>query len=319
MMSAVRHEAREVRVVIDDDEGMTSLYLARHDGTNSGTAGALDAQDFYLALSRSTGDDRIHCELDDQATGFFSGSLRYEIGGRRVVLALSGHESFDAARGVTEIDVEIPPEVADMDEVAACLAHLFRPPAASDGDAGLSSWDGDTSSRKSTGRQSTGRQSTGRRTSAVLTTAGGTTEIGPGSRRGAAGRGTRIVGACIIGGLVVLTPLIVKCAATPRQGSVRAAADGAAYDLERKPVDGLIVSIFDVQDAVAHNARDSRGRSYASELKVTDKGHDSRGDLYEVTNSGGDYPVCLIVNVDDSDLISDTPTYPTTSVTDGHC
>ena len=131
-------------------------------------------------------------------------------------------------------------------------------------------------------------------------------------------RTKKIVGTCLIIGLLAMTPVFVKCAITPGRESVRAAADGAAYELERTPVKGLGLYIFDIDKALTVAARDSRGRSYAGELRVTDAGEDSRGDLYQVTNSDGDYPVCIGVKVD-VNLLSDAPTFPTVTVTDGPC
>ncbi len=118
--------------------------------------------------------------------------------------------------------------------------------------------------------------------------------------------------------LAIALPLYLKWAKTPDEDMVWGAADGAARELERTPVQGLGIYNFDVNQAVADAARGSSGRSYAGQLKVTDKGTDSRGDLYEITNSDGDHPVCLIVNVD-LDPFSSGPTFPTASVEDGHC
>lgn len=102
------------------------------------------------------------------------------------------------------------------------------------------------------------------------------------------------------------------------ESRVRAAADAAAYELERTPVNGLGLYIFDIQEALSVGARDSRGRSYASSLKVTSAGEDARGDLYEITNSRGGHPVCLAVRVE-INLSSDAPAFPSTQVTDGRC
>ncbi|WP_203919758.1 hypothetical protein [Rugosimonospora africana] len=127
----------------------------------------------------------------------------------------------------------------------------------------------------------------------------------------------------MIGGLIILVVLalggyLAYRATIPGQDKVRDAADSAADELERTPVKGLGINIFDVDQALSASARDSRGRSYASELRVKSVGTDSRGDLYEITNSHGDHPVCLVVSVD-VDLLSDDPAFPTTEVSDGHC
>jgi hypothetical protein len=116
--------------------------------------------------------------------------------------------------------------------------------------------------------------------------------------------------------LAVVVVVLVYQASIPGRADVRAAADATAYELERTPVKGLGVYIFDVQRALAEATRGSRG--FGPRLKVTDAGRDDRGDLYEITNSDGDYPVCLAVKVD-VDLTSSTPTFPTTAVSDGPC
>jgi hypothetical protein len=132
------------------------------------------------------------------------------------------------------------------------------------------------------------------------------------------GRTGRVVQICVIVGLLAVLPVLIYQALTPDEDDVRAAADAAAYELERTPVKGLGIYIFDVQEALSVGARDGRGRSYASRLRVRDAGSDSRGDLYEITNSGGDHPVCLILQVE-VDLFSDAPAFPTATVTDGRC
>lgn len=123
--------------------------------------------------------------------------------------------------------------------------------------------------------------------------------------------------------LLVMLPFLLGHAFRPGQSEVRGAADAAAYELERTPVKGLGLTIFDIQQALEAGTRGTsctRGgcSSLASELRAKDAGKDSRGDLYEITNSGGDHPVCLAVKVD-IDLLDSAPSFPTTSVTDGPC
>lgn len=105
----------------------------------------------------------------------------------------------------------------------------------------------------------------------------------------------------------------------PDQRSVRTAADNAAYELERTPVKGLGINGFDVHDALWHGNQGGR-TNIADALRVDDKGSDSRGDLYEISDTDGDNPVCLIVNahvnlMDDNDQ----PTFPDVDVQDGRC
>jgi hypothetical protein len=118
--------------------------------------------------------------------------------------------------------------------------------------------------------------------------------------------------------LCVVVPLLYHAVTTPDLSEVRAAADNAAYELDRTPVRGLGVYDFDIDRALVMGNPGGRYGSIANELKVTSKGRDSRGDLYEITNLDGDNAVCLAVKVD-INLLSDQPAFPTTSVTDGHC
>jgi hypothetical protein len=113
--------------------------------------------------------------------------------------------------------------------------------------------------------------------------------------------------------VVVVVAIALYRAFTPGAADVRNAAQEAAYELRRTPVHGLGIYLFDVQEALAHGAPRT-----ASRLQVSSAGHDTRGDLYEITNNRGDHPVCLAVLVD-IDLFSDKPSFPTAEVSDGRC
>jgi hypothetical protein len=129
-----------------------------------------------------------------------------------------------------------------------------------------------------------------------------------------------------------LWPIAVACAGIivvllllqlrePSQLAVRDAADSTAYELERTPVRGLGITVFDVEEALDAGTRGTGSRyggSIASRLRVRSAGEDSRGDLYEITTSRGHHPVCLAVKVD-IDLTDRTPSFPITDVTDGRC
>lgn len=115
---------------------------------------------------------------------------------------------------------------------------------------------------------------------------------------------------------------IIAAAAIPQgchaqQSDVRTVADETAYEVERTPVRGLGLSVFDVQDAMSAATRDSRSLA-THDVRVDYLGQDDRGELYEFTNSRGGNPVCMVVNVD-IDLSSSAPAFPTTEVSDGKC
>lgn len=122
----------------------------------------------------------------------------------------------------------------------------------------------------------------------------------------------------LVGVSIVSVILIARCSLTPRQSDVTAAAEATAYELKRTPVKGLGITIFDVDQALAAGARDSSGRSMAGSIRVTDKGRDDRGDLYEFTDDDGDYPVCMSIRLD-IDLLDDTPSFPDVDVEQGRC
>ncbi|WP_433057046.1 hypothetical protein [Dactylosporangium sp. CS-033363] len=125
-------------------------------------------------------------------------------------------------------------------------------------------------------------------------------------------RGTAGVVIAVVG--VALICVIAWRGMTPDQRDVTAAAQNAAYELERTPVHGLGLNIFDVQEALAHGA----GRG-AYNIRVRDAGRDSeKRDLYEFTNRNDDYPVCMTVEVD-IDLLDDAPSFPSVSVEEGAC
>ncbi len=125
-----------------------------------------------------------------------------------------------------------------------------------------------------------------------------------------------VIAAVLLVAGAALIILLVYQAETPGREDVRAYADDAAYQLERTPVPGLGLDAWDVQRALADGTRDNRGRS-AMGLRVNDAGTDSRGELFEITNRRGQYPVCLVVNLPSA--AGAQPVFPTVEVTDGPC
>ena len=120
--------------------------------------------------------------------------------------------------------------------------------------------------------------------------------------------------------LIILVVYLLNSATKLDRSDVNAAVDATADELERTPVKGLGISSFDIWDAAARANRSDGGRysrNVPSELSMESAGKDSRGDLYEFTNSDGDHPVCLVrVEID---LRDSSPAFPSTSVTDGPC
>lgn len=125
---------------------------------------------------------------------------------------------------------------------------------------------------------------------------------------------------CTLAATVRIAFLILDQVSGPDQNTVHAVTQAAAAQLERTPIQGLGLTIIDIQQAIDDNARDDLGHGYASQLTVTDVGHTLQADLYEITNSHGRNPVCLTVTITINPYTLGTqPQYPTTEVTDGHC
>jgi hypothetical protein len=102
----------KVETIVDDNEGLVSFHVAWQD------AGG------YFLVARERGETQIYCELNDQANGFYSKTLKYSIDDRKIKFVISNDEYFDAINGINEIEVVIP-EGLDMGEISACLEFIF--------------------------------------------------------------------------------------------------------------------------------------------------------------------------------------------------
>ncbi|MFB9235604.1 hypothetical protein ACFFWC_08635 [Plantactinospora siamensis] len=122
--------------------------------------------------------------------------------------------------------------------------------------------------------------------------------------------------AVAIAAVLVIGGLAYHRSTTPDAGQVRTAVDNAAYQLERTPVTGL--GSYDVTEALYQGNRGGRSGNVAAYLTVTDVGRSGDTRYFEITNHGGDHPVCLAVTVS-VQLLDAGPTFPRTSVTDGRC
>jgi hypothetical protein len=111
-MAHPEYAAREIEMAVDDDEEDSYVHLW------------LDAGG-YLTVMSSPGMDAVYCELLDQANGFESRTVRYEIAARKVKLPVAGAEYLDQRNRIQQFEVLIPEGVADMYEVEACLAATF--------------------------------------------------------------------------------------------------------------------------------------------------------------------------------------------------
>jgi hypothetical protein len=90
------------------------------------------------------------------------------------------------------------------------------------------------------------------------------------------------------------------------------AARAAGDDLQTRVWPGFGPNIFDIQAALNRATR-------RDTLRVAGKGQNAaHGDQYEVTNSDGRYPVCLVI-YSHVGLTSDAPTTVLADVTDGPC
>ena len=126
--------------------------------------------------------------------------------------------------------------------------------------------------------------------------------------------------AVLIAALALGTMLWVKhLASIPDRSDVRLAALSAASELERTPITGLGVYSFDVRRALLRaNPAHGRSESIETVLLVRDAGMSGGRSFFEITNTGHQYPVCLIVT-GSIDLLGSRPSFPQASVEDGAC
>ncbi|WP_422772749.1 hypothetical protein ACN28C_07075 [Plantactinospora sp. WMMC1484] len=135
----------------------------------------------------------------------------------------------------------------------------------------------------------------------------------------------RLLGTRIVGLLVAAVMVGIILSAVNRdydESEVYAVANNAAYELERTPVQGLGVTVFDVEKAVSVGNRGDGGRfprDVWAKVRLRDAGSDPRGaDRYELTNSDGDHPVCMVVWFD-RDLSDESAQFASVSVERGAC
>ncbi|MEE6305242.1 hypothetical protein V1634_00130 [Plantactinospora veratri] len=140
----------------------------------------------------------------------------------------------------------------------------------------------------------------------------------------AAQQADRRLGRGLLIGLLAVLPIVlvlIWASSGPDESDVYTAAQNTAYELERTPVQGLGLTVFDVQEAATAGNRGSGGRysrSVLSKMRVESAGEDSRGDLYEFTDDYGDHAVCLALQVE-IDLTDQSPSFPTVTVSRGAC
>ncbi|MFY1673832.1 hypothetical protein ACN27G_28400 [Plantactinospora sp. WMMB334] len=141
----------------------------------------------------------------------------------------------------------------------------------------------------------------------------------------AAEQSRRRLGAGLVGLLVAAVMIGIFLSVANRdydESEVYAVADNAEYELERTPVQGLGVTVFDVEKAISVGNRGDGGRfprDVWAKVRLRDAGRDPRGaDRYELTNSDGDHPVCLVVWFD-RDLSDESAQFASVSVERGAC
>jgi hypothetical protein len=104
--------ATRVHLVVDDREGLSSFHACSASPPR------------HVALARGADDELVHCELDDQANGFDSETIRYFLASRTLRFVVTGRERFDAKNEVCVVDVRLP-EKTSVAEVKACLEAIF--------------------------------------------------------------------------------------------------------------------------------------------------------------------------------------------------
>jgi hypothetical protein len=105
--------AKNVETIVDDDEGLSSFYVAWLD------AGG------YFSVAKESGEEFIYCELNDQSNGFYSKTVKYTITGRRIKFWVSDDEYFDRSNRINEIEIVIPDKEFDIERISSCLEFIF--------------------------------------------------------------------------------------------------------------------------------------------------------------------------------------------------
>ncbi|MCL2871741.1 MAG: hypothetical protein FWF41_01950 [Betaproteobacteria bacterium] len=105
----VTFEAKISEVIIDDDEGLISLFTKWSDIGG------------YLSISRDDDDQRLYCEYCDQSNGFYSETIDILIYGNIVKFKLGNTESFSKTELIQEVNIIFK---KNIDEVISCIDEL---------------------------------------------------------------------------------------------------------------------------------------------------------------------------------------------------
>lgn len=111
--AAIQRMAKSVEIYLDDDEGISSLFIEWQ------TIGQ------YSALAREEGSDRVYCELFDQANGAEFDSIRFSYSDDLIVLEVSPPETFIRGQPEHRVEINVVGSRRDKREIASCLYYLF--------------------------------------------------------------------------------------------------------------------------------------------------------------------------------------------------
>jgi hypothetical protein len=110
----IRVVAQSIETSLDDDEGLTSLFI------KWGPVGQ------YIDLARQEDDDKVYCELFDQANGAEFGSIRFSYSNSQLALEVTPPETFVPRQREHTVEIDLSGVHFDDEDLTACLAHLFQ-------------------------------------------------------------------------------------------------------------------------------------------------------------------------------------------------
>ena len=113
MSMSIRATAKIVQPIVDDDEGLSSLFI------KWGPVGE------YLDVSLEDGETRAYCEVFDQSNGTRFSSLSYRLNNDWLTLQVKSPESFVRGHQEQLIEVDLHSAAFDRQALMDCLKKIL--------------------------------------------------------------------------------------------------------------------------------------------------------------------------------------------------
>jgi hypothetical protein len=104
-------EAKEVDIIVDDDEGLTSFFAEWSDIGG------------YFCITNDPEECDLYCEFCDQSNGFYSKTLLYSFNEKNITFYLKGEEYFSVIDKIKKITISIPDD--KIKDTLSCMNILF--------------------------------------------------------------------------------------------------------------------------------------------------------------------------------------------------